>query len=238
MPTIPTPLRRDDTCVIAETAQAQGTTTVLGQSHVYNNARLLERAMLIDRATIAEAATAAGDTTLRNGAYVAGQAQIQGRAVVDNARVLGNAYVSDLAHIHGGSDIHTGVLDLTADVADRQHYLNLGPIGSERRTATFYRAFDPDTQGWVGIIAAGCFRGTPAKLAQRLDDGRGWDSYSYSQTSRDRWDAEYRALIALAELRETTWNPPFASDLEFWKTQLRRDDYSVARIAEAKEVEA
>lgn len=233
-----TTARRDDTITIATAVNVSSVATVTDHAVVGPDALVVGRSTLTDHARLLDRARIDDEAVVRDRAVLGGTAMAYGSALVERAELTGTANVSEGAYLHGLVRIAAGVYDLTADIAEPIHHLALGPIGSEHRVASFFRAYSPRRQHWVGIIAAGCFRGTPDALERRITNKHAWD-YDYPADRLARWTAEYKALIAMARHREASWEPITGAEMEFWEARLSRtgplsylrgrlDDYGIS----------
>ena len=117
-----------------------------------------------------------GDARVSGNAWVSGNAQVFG-----NARVSGNAWVSG-----------------DARVERINHFICVGPIGSENVTATLVRG-----KNGKHILTVGCWTGTlgtlMAEVKRRRED---WDS---DEIQHDAWTAQYRALKTLGKATVRQW---------------------------------
>jgi carbonic anhydrase/acetyltransferase-like protein (isoleucine patch superfamily) len=229
--------RRDGTESISPTATVAPGVILSGHPQIRDSAKVMNSARVTNAARVIESGRVNDQATVTDHGMVYGSASMYGWSINSGAEVGGNAYLGDAARIRDNAVVHTGNFDLTADVCCAHDWLAIGPIGSEHRTATFFRAYNPRRKAWTGIIAAGCFRGTTDKLTERLDNGEGWNSYSYAEASRNRFEADYRAFIGLCAAREATWEPISASEMAWWEERLsdpqrtylrtRMDDYEL-----------
>lgn len=207
---------RDGTEVIASTAIVEPGATVIEGGRVRDHAHLSGRPTVSNNALVRDFAQVHDFATVTNRAVVGGGATVCGSAIVDAAEVTGTAYIADYARVHMLARPKAGVIDMTADIADQDHYIAVGPVGSEARVASFYRAFNPEKGTWVGVVAAGCFRGTIDKLLHRLEVKEGWSTYNFTQNRIDLWDAQYRAFAILARTLQESWGEPTERDLAWW----------------------
>jgi len=226
--------RRDGTESISPTATVAPGVTLTGHPQIRDNAKVMNSARVTNAARVIESGRVNDQACVTDHGMVYGSASLYGWSIVSGAEVGGNAYLGDAAYLRDNAVVHTGNFDLTADVAGAKDWLTMGPIGSENRTVTFYRAYEPTTQSWVGIIAAGCFRGTTQRLETRLDEKNGWSKYSYSEEVIARYDADYRAFIEMCKAREARWAPIGQSDIDWWVERLSDPDraYMVTRLAD------
>ena len=109
-----------------------------------------------------------------------------------DARVSGNAWVYGDAQVYGN-----------AQVESPDHYLLVGPIGSEGVFATLART----EKGH--ILNVGCWTGTLDALEAEVERrSASWDG---DDAKRSKWKAQYRALIILSEASASTWHAEVAA---------------------------
>ncbi|MFL5865260.1 MAG: hypothetical protein ACJ780_31585 [Solirubrobacteraceae bacterium] len=225
--------KRDGTEVIAETAVVEPGARVITGSRVLQLAHLSGQPTVSNHSVVRDLSHVSDYALVTNRAVVAGQAVVSGQAVVDAAEVTGTTYLADFARIRNYAKPRAGVIDLSADLAGPNDYVAAGPIGSEGRIASFYRAFNPENGSWVGVVAAGCFRGTIDRLLHRLEVKEAWNEYNNTEPAIKLWDAQYRAFLDLARTLEETWGEPDESDLAFWQNRMKHSSssYLVERMA-------
>ena len=148
-----------------------------------------------DTAHVDDTAYVGPDAGVSGSALVSGTAWVSGSAwVYGSARVSGTARVCGTAHVSG-----TARVSGTAQVEHPRHVLTVGPVGSEHRTVTAYRTEDGHE------VAAGCWSGTVDELTARIaDPAVAWPDAGAAD--RERWQADYEAVVALVRGRVTEWN--------------------------------
>lgn len=216
----------DDNCELTDYARVVNRAKVLRDSHMSGQSQISDEAELSDESHMTQYSQVGGHAVVSHHSYLEGTAQVTGYAMVRGASLFANAFVSGHARVaSSGEQIRIGpaaMLQGTCDVGSAWHHLVIGPVGSENRYVTVSRAYHPDYPRWGALISAGCFLGTPARLARRLDNNHAW---SESYPAKVRWEAEYRSVIEMAQVRLAAWraqSEPSKADREFWNTQLLR----------------
>ncbi|HCM2250931.1 TPA: hypothetical protein N3C93_000600 [Salmonella enterica subsp. enterica serovar Agbeni] len=93
----------------------------------------------------------------------------------------GNAWVSDNARVSGNAQVFGN-----ARVYGAEHYITVGPMGSEGGTLTAFRQADNSI-----VVTRGCFRGTIEEFVAAVIERHGETHYA----------AEYGIVIKLIEAR-------------------------------------
>ncbi len=177
---------------IAPSAQVYGKAQVGGNAQVYGSAWVGGSAWVCGSAQVYGDARVGGDAQVYGAAQVGGNARVGGSAQVGGkARVGGSAQVSGSALVYG-----------SAVLTRSDHYLCVGPVGSEGRTVTIARAVTPD--GRVGEhVVAGCWEGTLDDLAARIEEPDAWLGADDADVAR--WRDDYRMVIAAGRIRVAQW---------------------------------
>ena len=154
-----------------------------------------------DSAHVAPTAYVGPDARVYGTAQVYGSARVYGTArVYDSAQVYGSAWVRGSAQVYDSAQVGgTARVCGTALVEHTRHVVTVGPIGSEDRTVTAYRARDGHE------LVAGYWSGTVDELADRISHPKQeWPDSN--KADRKRWKADYEAVIALVRSRLDEWS--------------------------------
>ena len=181
-------IRKGDTGGWIESVElANGDARVSGNAWVSGNAQVYGNAQVSGNARVS------GDAWVSGNARVSGNAQVSGDAwVYGDAQVSGNAQVYGNAWVYGN-----------AQVESPDHYLLVGPIGSEGVFATLART----EKGH--ILNVGCWTGTLDALEAEVERrSASWDG---DDAKRSKWKAQYQALIILSEASASTWHAEVAA---------------------------
>jgi len=181
-------IRKGDTGGWIESVElANGDARVSGNAWVYGDAQVSGDARVYGNARVY------GDAQVYGNARVSGDAWVYG-----NARVSGHARVSGDAWVYGDAQVYGN-----AQVESPDHYLLVGPIGSEGVFATLART----EKGH--ILNVGCWTGTLDALEAEVERrSASWDD---DDAKRSKWKAQYQALIILSEASASTWHAEVAA---------------------------
>ncbi|WP_420824540.1 hypothetical protein [Subtercola vilae] len=190
---------------VSGNAQVFGNARVSGDARVSGNARVSGDAQVSGDARVSGNARVSGDAWVVGDAQVFGDARVSGNArvvgdawVFGDARVFGNARVSGDAQVFGNAQVSGD-----ARVESREHYIIVGPIGSEGVTATLFR-----TKNGKHTLNVGCWSGTLGTLSAEVKLRR--ESWVADDSTKDRWTAQYKALKSLGKATVTAWETPEA----------------------------
>ena len=162
---------------------------VYGNAWVYGNARVYGNAEVYGNAWVYGNARVYGEAWVQGEALVYGEARVYGEALVaGEALVYGEAQVSGKARIYG-----------YAHLTEIRHVQQVIGIGSEDRTATFFR-----TLGGGHTLDIGCWSGTLDTLSEEVTRRREvcWEA---EESTKDAWVAQYDALQVLCEATMKLW---------------------------------
>jgi hypothetical protein len=219
----------DETCTLSDSSRASNRAKVLEHSALSGNAVIGEEAILSVNSTMTQHAQVAGSAVVTDRSYLEGTALVSGWAQVKTAALYGNAVVTGHARVHSDAEhVRVGsgaTIQGTADIGHTRHYFVIGPVGSENRYVSVFRAFNPSfPDRWGALVTAGCFLGTPQRLASRMDHDHAWGEDFYARR-KSLWEFEYRTIVELAMARLAEWRAqgaPDAGDIAFWDEQLER----------------
>jgi len=186
-------------------------------AHVTDHARLYAKAVVREHAFVADDSVVGGraevsgyaglwgETGVRESAKVYDRAQAHNTQIFGEARVYGNARlysgtrVYDYAQVFGNARIATRVaINGTARLETTQHYLHLGPIGSESGYVLLLRTSEGHS------LRIGCWNGTIDELAEKVED-RSKDWYDeYVPLGK----MEYTIVEMLVRARLRSWENP------------------------------
>lgn len=163
-----------------EYANVYGNAYVSGNAQVWGNAEIFENAYVHNNAKVFDTAWVYGEAIVRDEATVCGDCSIaECAAIEDDAHIYGTAAVN-----------HNANIAKDAVISDAEHFIVIGPIGSEGGTLTIYR-----TENDVGINR-GCFTGTLDEFEEAVKHTHGKSIYG----------KEYKLIIKLARMREKQWH--------------------------------
>ncbi|MGG7510920.1 polymer-forming cytoskeletal protein, partial [Plantibacter sp. YIM 135249] len=181
-------------------ARVSGDAWVSGNAQVYGNARVSGNAQVYGNARVSGNARVYGNARVSGNAWVYGNARVSGNArvygnawVSGNAQVYGNARVSGDARVYGNARVSGN-----AQVERRNHFLIVGPIGSENVTATLYR-----TKNGKHELVVGCWTGTLGTLSAEVKRRR--QDWRADEATQERWVLQYKALRALGKATVSGW---------------------------------
>ena len=135
-----------DNARVYDDAWVCGNACICDDARVYGNAQVYGNACVCDDARVYGNARVCGDAWTCGSAWVCGNARVYG-----DARVYGNAQVCGNACVCGDAD-----------------HLLIGPIGSRKGYATFYRRKDGET-----MVVCGCFHDNINAFAKRVQSVHG-----------------------------------------------------------------
>lgn len=197
--------------------------------HLQNSGRILDGVDICGVVRVVDNALMSGEARVERGA----QLVLQGRAYITGAAHVQSGYVwlsdscfaANNARLRGGDSNELYLYGVTklgwnADVCDSRHALSFGPVGSDGRWVTVYRAY-LGNEKWQALITAGCFTGTLDALERRINENLAW---SYDEEDRAPWERDYRGVIAMGRDRETEWQEqgaPTEEDIAYWGEQSR-----------------
>lgn len=212
-----------ESAVVSPRASVGQYAQVLDRACIQNTASVDGEAIVSGRAHVTGASHVGDLARVSDDCYVGGSANISQYANISaSARVYGG-YIGGLARMRGYATLHAGHLRSTADVFQPDHILAVGPIGSEGRIATAFRAFSPYSDQWGCLIAAGCFTGTIAKLRERVNSQEHSEAWPHYETEdRAPFAEDYNAFLDMAEVRLARWrarDKPTDADREWWADQ-------------------
>ena len=174
-----------DSAQVYGSAQVFDSALVYGSAQVYDSALVYGSAQVCDLACVYGFARVYGSARVCDSARVYDSAQVYGSAqVFDSALVYGSAQVYDSAWVYGSA----WVCD-SARVANNNHWLSIGPIGSRDGTTTFTR----DKAGTIHVKCR-CFCGTIDEFREKVKETHAGNAH----------EKAYLAAADLAEKRINT----------------------------------
>ncbi len=160
-----------------------------GNAWVFDDAQVYGYAQVFGDAQVSDDAQVYGDARVYGDSHVYGDARVYGYAqVFGGARVSGYARVSGDALVYGDGHL-----------TEARHVQQVIGIGSEGRTATFFR-----TLGGGHILNIGCWSGNIQTLMEEVARRRGvyWEA---EESTKDAWVEQYDALKLLCEVTMKLW---------------------------------
>ena len=175
-------------------ARVSGNAWVFGDAQVFGDARVFGDAWVSGNARVSGNAEVSGNARVFGDAWVFGDARVFG-----GARVFGDAWVSGNARVSGDARVFGDAwVSGNAEVSRRNHFICIGPIGSENVIATIARG-----KNGKHILTVGCWTGTLGTLMAEVKRRR--DFWSGDEAQHDVWTAQYRTLKALGKATVKQW---------------------------------
>lgn len=156
--------------VVTDRALVYGHATITRNAYVGGHAMVFERATVGDFAKICGNSQVSGDAVVydsavvRDNAIVYGDADIKSNACIGGNTVIANGTcMGDDGHVYGNANLSGEAQVFSgADIQCTNDYVTIGPIGSRKDVATFYKSSE-------GIsVTCGCFSGTIEEFEKKV----------------------------------------------------------------------
>ncbi|MBM4707823.1 hypothetical protein GS982_01890 [Rhodococcus hoagii] len=161
--------------------------------------------VVTDRAVVADGGR------VEDFAWLAGNARVVDSRVANRAVVKDSALIRDSSIIVGVDVVVGGSAYLRnarvvgeAEILTTEHYLQVGPMGSEQVFAHLYRTANDyhfNVGCWMGRIEE-----LAAEVEQRRESAYYWREEGSTEAQRKQWVKEYKALAKLAKARAKSFH--------------------------------